>query len=309
MADRSGPRAAFTLLEVLVVIAIIGVLLGLTLSAVQRVRSKAAATQCQNNLRQCGLALHSLHATYGGLPPYPIAASPAPQGSSFSYQGISWHVFTLPHVEQGALWQAAADAYTTSPSPWSGPHRPLLSTAVPVFGCPADARTAAPQDDPSWGGAGYTSFVGITGSWSARRDGCFRGATGVRFADITDGLASTVMVGERPPSATLDAGWWYTTHPSPRGQVDFELPIESALDPSDQCSGFIVQTPSGSTVKYFFAPGSIQNNCDRYHFWSVHVGGGHFLFADGAVRFMTYAARDVLPALASRAGGEVVELP
>jgi prepilin-type processing-associated H-X9-DG protein len=58
-----------------------------------------------------------------------------------------------------------------------------------------------------------------------------------------------------------------------------------------------------------FGPGRIENPCDSAHIWSLHSGGANFLFADGSVHFLRYSARDILPALATRAGGEVVTLP
>jgi len=59
---------------------------------------------------------------------------------------------------------------------------------------------------------------------------------------------------------------------------------------------------------YFFSPGALQNQCDPFHFWSLHPGGANFLFGDGSTRFLTYAVAPLMPALASRAGGEAVEL-
>jgi prepilin-type processing-associated H-X9-DG protein len=58
-----------------------------------------------------------------------------------------------------------------------------------------------------------------------------------------------------------------------------------------------------------YGPGRTDNPCDRYHFWSLHRGGAHFLFADGSVRLIPYSAKDIMPALASRSGGEKVEIP
>lgn len=58
-----------------------------------------------------------------------------------------------------------------------------------------------------------------------------------------------------------------------------------------------------------FGPGQITNQCDLFHFWSPHIGGAHFLFVDGSTRFLSYSAVSVMPALATRAGGETVQLP
>ena len=66
---------------------------------------------------------------------------------------------------------------------------------------------------------------------------------------------------------------------------------------------FVTPCPPGTDV---FREGQLHQPCDRFHFWSLHVGGAHFLFADGSVRFVAYGANQVLPALASRSGGEPV---
>ncbi|MBI3407848.1 MAG: DUF1559 domain-containing protein [Planctomycetes bacterium] len=59
---------------------------------------------------------------------------------------------------------------------------------------------------------------------------------------------------------------------------------------------------------YSFSPGSLTEQCDMFHFWSLHSGGANFAFADGSVRFLSYSAAPIMPALATRAGGEVVNL-
>lgn len=66
---------------------------------------------------------------------------------------------------------------------------------------------------------------------------------------------------------------------------------------------------SCSAGPYGYAPGRFDNPCDTFHFWSPHPGGAHFAFADGSVRFLRYSADDILPALATRAGGEAVAAP
>jgi prepilin-type processing-associated H-X9-DG protein len=72
----------------------------------------------------------------------------------------------------------------------------------------------------------------------------------------------------------------------------------------------IPQLNACPTGPYDFAPGTIQNPCDQFHFWSLHSGGSNFLFADGSVRFLSYGiAPDVLRGLATRDGGETVTLP
>ena len=127
---------------------------------------------------------------------------------------------------------------------------------------------------------------------------------GIRLTDIIDGSSNTLMAGERPPPKTLQAGQWYTRLyfgtgvfgmlRGPDGTIlENELPL-----PLDTCEG-----------PFQFGPGRLDNPCDRYHFWSLHPGGANFLFADGAARYLPYSAQPIMPALASRAGGEVVSLP
>lgn len=110
------------------------------------------------------------------------------------------------------------------------------------------------------------------------------------------------MVGERPPPDTLQAGWWYTAfryvgvykYYGPDGAWEISGP-SIGLDP---CQG-----------PFPFGPGRPGNPCDRYHFWSYHRGGANFLMADSTARFFSYSVRSIMVPLATRDGGEVIDLP
>ncbi|MGL4550810.1 MAG: DUF1559 domain-containing protein, partial [Gemmataceae bacterium] len=101
---RTHRRAAFTLIELLVVISIVAVVIGLLLTAVQRVREAAARLKCLNNLKQVGLAIHAYHAANGQLPPGVSNL----RGDSFPY--MSWNTRLLPFLEQEGAWKQATAA-------------------------------------------------------------------------------------------------------------------------------------------------------------------------------------------------------
>jgi prepilin-type processing-associated H-X9-DG protein len=292
----------------MVIIAIISLLLALFMPAVQKVRGTMARTACLNNLRQCGLAVHSFHTTHGHLPPLPRGGTNFP-GSPYVHQQVSWQVYALPYVERDELWRLAGDAYANNPDPLSTPHEPVRSAVVRTYGCPADSRVLVNHISDGYL-ASYTSYLAVTGSGAPSTiDGCFPGRPGIRLTDVRDGTSQTIMVGERPPSASLDAGWWYATHLRTPSFWEFEMTAESGVDPyQSSCGGFSTPGFDGS-FGYYFAPGRLDDNCDKYHFWSLHTGGANFLFADGSARFLPYSARPILRNLATRAGSEVVTVP
>ncbi|OWK41605.1 hypothetical protein FRUB_03683 [Fimbriiglobus ruber] len=111
------------------------------------------------------------------------------------------------------------------------------------------------------------------------------------------------MVGERPPPDTYQAGWWYPGfHFSARGHrgPNGGLVAGAGL--------YFINDPC-TIGKRTFGPGRLDNPCDRNHYWSLHPGGANFLFADGSVRFLSYAAEPIIIPLASINGGEIVQWP
>jgi prepilin-type N-terminal cleavage/methylation domain-containing protein/prepilin-type processing-associated H-X9-DG protein len=294
-ADRQ--RSGFSLIEVILVIAIIAVLLGLLMSAVQRTREASIRLDCSNHLHQIGLALHQYHDTYTSLPP-----GCSYQGDADPYPWMGWEARLLPFLEQAGLWKATQVAFEDQPFFLYNPPHIGLGTVLPVFTCRSDPRTLAPFSLGS-NQVAFTAYLGVEGINSSSKDGVLFFNSRVRMADIFDGTSTTLMVGERPPSADKDLGWWYAGWgQSKDGSADMTLGVQER-----NVSELTLRCPSGP---YEFGPGSVSNQCDLFHFWSLHLGSGaNFLFADGAVHFLHYSAAPLMPALATRAGGEVVELP
>jgi len=157
MMFRFRSRAGFTLIELLVVIAIIAILIGLLLPAVQKVRESAARTQCQNNLKQIGLAAHNYQSNFQSLPPGYLATlnklmTPGSLWEGYNGpldgQGIGILVFLLPYVEQDNIYKQLVD-----------PAAPAGSTNATLF----DVRSRGYLDNPPGVLPNPTSFPPQTG--------------------------------------------------------------------------------------------------------------------------------------------------
>lgn len=291
---HSSCRSGFTLLELLVVIAIVAILVALTLCAVQHARETANRASCINNLRQIGVALHNYHDTQGFFPPGVSASNP--------YPFMGWSARLLPFVEQQSLWVQSQQAFARDPFFRDDPPHIGVATVIRLYCCPSDAQSQAPFYFGDGVRVAFSDYLGVEGTNQYREDGMLFLDSRTRFADVTDGTSNTLFVGERPPSPDGRLGWWYGGWgQSKDGSAEMILgATERIVDPHySQC-------PS---ISPGFAPGNIRNPCDTFHFWSHHPGGANFLFVDGSIHFLPYASAPILPALATRNGGEVAALP
>jgi prepilin-type N-terminal cleavage/methylation domain-containing protein/prepilin-type processing-associated H-X9-DG protein len=293
---RDPTRRGFSLIELLVVMAIVAVLIGLTLAAAQRVRAAAARAACGDRLRQLGLAAHGYHGGHGALPPG-VSVGDAREPHKF----MGWHTRLLPYLEQDALWRQALEAYRLRPDDFRAAPPHPIDVVVPALTCPADPVAQQPRFvRGSW--FAFTSYLGVSGTRQTRHDGVLYVDSRTRLTDVTDGASNTLLAGERPPRDDGLFGWWYAG----MGQNE-DGSADGVLSTGERATSFWV---SGCpTTPARFGPGRPDDPCSVLHFWSYHPGGAHFLFCDGAVRFVPYAAADLLPPLATRAGGEPAELP
>jgi len=286
-------RQGFSIIELLVVIVIFAIMFALILAGVQRARSAAARMECANRLRQIGLALHHYHDIHRVFP-----TGVSYRGGKDPYPFMSWNTRLLPFLEQANLWKQTEQAYAQDPNFLHNPPHVGLVTVMPIFTCPADSRTLRVGRR-----AAFTSYLGVAGDDYQSEDGMLYLDSVIRLSDVRDGTSNTLMVGERPPSADEVFGWWYAGQgQSKDGSGDMVLGVRELNIGSRWGWG----CPRGP---YQFQLGGISNQCDAFHFWSLHPGGAHFLFVDGSVHFLSYSAASILPALATRAGGEAVTVP
>jgi len=276
----------FTLVEVLVTIGIISLLMALLLPAVQAAREAARRTQCGNNLRQIGIALHLYHDTFQTLPAGTDGETWRP-----------WPVAVLPYIEQAPVSRGAEAAYKGGTVFVTHEH---LDFVVPQYVCPSDPRTKQARTPVGRDfDVALLSYLGCTGTNHQRNDGVLYGDSQVSFSDIIDGLSNTLLVGERPPSADLRFGWWY-------GGVGQDR--SGSLDAHIGTAEINVLYPRCEPGPYYLGKGSFYNDCDVFHFWSPHGTGTWTLFADGSTSFLSDEIdHQVLESIGTRAGREAFD--
>ncbi len=316
-------RRAFTLVELLVVITIIGILIALLLPAVQAAREAARRTQCANNMKQIGLALHNYHAAHnvfpmgagsthdqcpkgfsgGGLPSDQDSAS---DGKPFDDSRAPWTIAILPFLEQQAVYDrldmsrpflgiiCASSGCNTSKAADSYNFE-FQKVPMPVFQCPTNPATKSANfiaDYFGIAGGGTDSEAQCYGSpWPPDRrnffnNGIFYINSDVRIDDIRDGTTNTLLVGEN--SAMAGGFIW-----------------------SSSCRGCTQASEMGPMIALQDAinldyTGDKRSWCRR-SLRSEHPGGAQAVLADGSVRFIgEYLNVAVLRLLGKRADREVV---
>jgi len=297
-------RPAFSLVELLVVIGILTVLLGLLLPAVQVAREAARRTMCANKMRQLGLAASSHEGATKYFPKGfhlgPPAVFPNPPMYDPKYGPTPYMAVLpqlLPYLEQMAVWDEAMVAYSQNFYPYR-PGHPGLRRNMPDFICPSSPWAADGVDYPGFGQLGLTCYLGVNGTNYTSRDGFYSMEISRRAAEIRDGLSNTLMFGERPPSTDGYFGWWYAGYGS-NGTLMGSREINTRWEGNSQCDA----------GPFHFQAGHPDRQCSSLHFWSQHPGGAFFTLGDGSVKFLSYEADSVLPALATINGGETFDPP
>jgi prepilin-type N-terminal cleavage/methylation domain-containing protein/prepilin-type processing-associated H-X9-DG protein len=254
LARRSARGRGFTLIELLVVIAIIAILIGLLLPAVQKVRAAAARTQCANNLKQMGLAMHGYHDTYKHFPAGFNNSSAAP---GFNW---GWASMILPWIEQTPLQNNLALTSTLAPNAFT-------TLAVPIFMCPADGNPGPnnPWFPSDYGKSNYPISEQISDGGSA-----------YRILQITDGTSNTIMIGERDTVHNIGAVW-----PGRDNGLSTTPPGVGVASVMGRPNWPINTKYAGGTTCCAADTGGT-----RFAWTSLHDGGANFVFADGAVHFL-----------------------
>lgn len=284
----------FTVIELMVCVAIIAVVAALLLPAVNAARESSRAMSCKDKLRQTGLAIISYEAKKKH---YPIHTG----GSHNAF--YHWHQQILPEIEQSKLFERIQNDISNGLN-WdelSG-----MRVRIGLFECPSDPISdSLVRHKVSGHLFGATNYVGIVGQSLARNDGFFPGKYGSpriaeprRVRDFVDGLSNTFCLSERALSSITLVGAWQSSQ-----EYGHEiLGLYETLD-------YTGIRPEFGICKIPFGPGRSDIFCDQFHPWSYHGSGANFTKGDGSVLWVPYATDEkVLRSMCTRAGGEVSQL-
>lgn len=318
MTTEGTDRRGYTLIELLMVVAIIGLLISLILPAVTDSREAARRATCANNLRQIGLGLHQFETSHGKLPG--LWSGSVYQGRERTYWSYSPSGLIASTIGGENLTNDLADfrqPIDEIDTDWNRAPVP----APPTLHCPSDALASGRATS-------YRFSLGVIPSWPEDPGGAFARRTGLRLSAIRDGLSNTAFASERLVS--LDGG----------GRPDLErdllaLPREGMTDTATDCVRANLEGRSGvddpwstagsglswlsgsrlhASISFLFPPNSAWKDCVRLEYSngalttarSGHASGVNVLFGDGRVGFISDSI-DLATwrGLATRAGGEV----
>ncbi len=312
--SASSRRLGFTLVELLVVVAIIGILVALLLPAVQAAREAARRTQCMNNLKQIGLGVHNYHDTHGTFPPGGVHTDPSGQGATNS-RFTNWAIAILPNLEQSSLYEE----YNQNLYNWHPNNMPLLKTTLDVMTCPSDVETESllvargASEAIARGsykgvagrrfrsGSAYFDYPGhadMVTSAERRMRGPLHfvgvgGFTCERLSSILDGSSNTLLVGEYHTQTLPDNGTFWASTFSFHNLASAQPESYTRIPDWERC---------------YAATGNRRHwECLRA-FASLHAGGSiNFALCDGSVRSINPDIDgNLFQALSTIAGAEPV---
>jgi prepilin-type N-terminal cleavage/methylation domain-containing protein/prepilin-type processing-associated H-X9-DG protein len=298
-------RIGYTLVELLVVIAIIGIFIGLLLPAVQKVRAAAQKVSCASQMRSISVATINYHDAHDRFPP-----SFQPRRLSGDYYHLSWLARLTPFLDQEPLWRQIESDYTTNPIPFRNPQHQAISLKVHPFQCPSD-----PVANVVWNISGnttaqnaiaFTSYLGNLGLSYQQQNGVIVLGQRVSIASISDGTSQTLLLVERVPSADRYYGWWYAGHGQRNsGSLDFVMGVRELNGlKTHPHYGWYEKCPDGP---YHLRIWRDKDQCSVFAVGGNHGSSTNFAFADGSVRTLGLASDKLLPSLATRSGGEIVQ--
>jgi prepilin-type N-terminal cleavage/methylation domain-containing protein len=296
MSSRHG----FTLIELLVVIAIIAILIALLVPAVQKVREAAARSQCSNNMKQIGLAVHSIHDAYKYLPPMcapgsgtALTIAAPPYNGAVGFTVFDW---LLPYIDQGALYQLAKmNVGTAIPgSPGAGT---LYAMPINVYRCPSDPSGNRVLGDTTIGGAdhwatsnycaNYFVFGNPSGASNAEREQ----GRGTIQKTFLDGSSNTVMLSERYQNCGSSGNPNVDPH-----RCNLWSDSNLTWRPVFCVNNFNQQptaTGYASCLMFQITPHLLQT-CDHTRAQSPHPTGIFVCMGDGTVRFISGAVNTTM---------------
>ncbi len=309
----SRSRPGFTLIELLVVIAIIAILIALLLPAVQQAREAARRTQCRNNLKQFGLALHNYHDVFNMFPPYgggPGIPDGAAAGRHLRTR-LSGVVMLLPYYDQASIGQEIINLAGTNP-PWTA--NPPWTNVVPVMTCPSDAGVVEPFNAGRTRGKRnyvFSAGDGVAGNGNnstsstpilVRTRGLFGALVCYKMSDVLDGTSNTIAMSEAiAPTATdgigMIANTTGITTPAACQALFNGIVYPAGGWTGDTARGYrwgdggaffsAFSTAVRPNSASCFFGGASHWNDGFFTASSRHTGGVHCLMGDGAVRFVS----------------------